>query len=198
VLGSVLAAFGTWLLTQAIQTTATASQLFAAAQSQAAVPPVAGPEVLRWGLFLVGLSFTFIAIPVQTLALEALKGEALAKASSLFLSTKLIFSSIGVALVTTILIDQTRSRATDLVSQLQSLSQGSGVNPSDPRVAAALQSLQAQIAAQAGTGAIQSIFWLIFFLTFALIALALFLPSRASHAAEEQAETQGDLVTANS
>ncbi len=198
VLGSVLAAFGTWLLAQALHPTATASQLLAAAQSPTAVPSVAGPNALRWGFFLVGLSFTFIAIPVQTLALEALKGEALAKASSLFLSTKLIFSSVGVAIVTTILIDQTRSRATDLVSQLQSLSQGSAANPSDPGVTAALQALQAQVAAQAGTGAIQSIFWLIFFLSFALTALALFLPSQASHAAEEQAETQGDLVTANS
>lgn len=197
-LGSVLAGVGTWMLAQTIQPTANASQLLAAAQAQTTVPSVAGPDALRWGFFLVGLSFTFIAIPVQTLALEVLKGEALAKASSLLLSTKLIFSSVGVAIVTTILIDQTRSRATDLASQLQTLSQGAGVNPTDPRVAAALQGLQAQIAAQAGAGAIQSIFWLIFFSSFALIVLALLLPGRASHAAEEQAETQGDLVTANS
>jgi len=197
-LGAVLTAVGTWLLAQTIQPTANASQLLAAAQTQTPVPAVAGPEALRWGFFLVGLSFTFMAIPVQTLALEALKGEALAKASSLFLSTKLIFSSVGVAVVTTILIDQTRSRATDLVGQLQALSQGSGINPSDPRVAAALQALQAQIGTQAGTWAIHSIFWLIFFLSFALIALALLLPGRKRRVAAEPAEVEGDLVTAHS
>jgi MFS family permease len=181
VIGAALAACGAWLLTQAMQPTATASQLFVAAQSQATVPAVAGPDALRWGFFLVGLSFTFIVIPAQTLALEALKGEALAKASSLYLATRLIFSSIGVALVTTILVDRTRSWATDLANQVQALGQGLGVNPSEPRVAAAaLRTIEAQIAAQAGTWAIQSIFWLICLVSLGLIGLALLLPGHRS------------------
>src|SRR5260370_34471492 len=73
-----------WLLGQSIQPTADAGQLLDAAQSHATVTAVAGPDALRWGLLLVGLSFTFIAIPAQTLMLEALKGEALATSSSLF------------------------------------------------------------------------------------------------------------------
>jgi len=183
VLGAALAAGGAWLLAQTLQPTATASQLLAAAQSQTTAPAVAGPDVLRWGFFLVGLSAACITIPAQTLALEELKGEALTKASSLLLATRLIFSSIGVAVITTLLVDRTRSRATDLAHQLQALGlgQGLGIDPSapgDPRVVAALQAIEAQIAAQAGTWAIQGIFWLICFVSLGLIGLALLLPGR--------------------
>ncbi len=178
VIGGALAATGAWLLSQTIQPTATASQLLAAARTQTAVPPVAGPDALRWGLLLIGLSFTFISIPVQTLALEALKGEALSKASSLFLSTKLIFSSVGVAIMTTILVNRTQSRAADLIQQLRRLGASSGLNPTNPRVLAALRAIEAQIATQAGTWAIQSIFMLTFFIALVVIALALILPGR--------------------
>jgi MFS transporter, DHA2 family, multidrug resistance protein len=187
-IGAALAALSAWLLAQTIQPTATASQLLAAVQTQTTVPAVAGPDAVRWWLFLVGLSFTFIAIPAQTLALEALKDEALAKASSLYLATRFIFASIGVAIITTILVDRTRSRATDLASQLHALSQGSGVNPSNPGVAAALRAIAAQIATQAGTWAIQSIFWLILFVSLGLIVLALLLPGRRRQIAAAQPE----------
>ncbi|MGZ3667809.1 MAG: hypothetical protein ACXVDA_25365, partial [Ktedonobacterales bacterium] len=108
-------------------------------------------------------------------------------ASSLMLSTKLIFSSIGVAIITTVLEESTRSRATELVTQLRTLGQGVGLNPSDPRVAAALRAIQAQIVAQSGTWAIHNIFSLIFLGSFVLVALALFLPGRKRHVAETQA-----------
>lgn len=189
VIGAGLSTVSAWMLANVIHPTATADQLLATVRTHAAVPAVAGPDDVRWGLFIVGLSFTFINIATQTLALEALKGEALAKASSLFLSTKLIFSSVGVAIITTILIDDTRSRATDLVSQLQALAQGSGINPSDPRILAAVRAIEAQIPVQAGTWAIQSIFWLTFFASFGLIALAFLLPGRKREtAAQPEAE----------
>jgi len=191
-LGGALAAFGAWLLTQTIQPTADAAQMLAAALAQTTVPAVAGPDALRWGFFIVGLSTTFVAIPAQTLGLEALKGEALAKASSLMLSTKLIFSSVGVAIVTMILVERTRSRATDLAGQVQALIPTSGVNPSDPSGAAALQAIPAQIATQAGTWAIQSIFWLVVFLSLVLVALALPLPGRRRQIAAAEPKTVPD------
>lgn len=185
-IGAVLVGLSAWLIAQTIQPTATASQLLVAAQTHTAVPSVVGPDAVRWDLFLVGLSFTFIAIPAQTLALEALKGEALAKASSLYLATRLLFSSIGVAIITTILVDTTRSRATDLVNQVLALSQGAGSNPGNP--GAALRALQAQIGVQAGTWAIQYIFWLIFFGSFGLLVLALFLPGRQRQISATESE----------
>lgn len=177
-LAAAMGVLSAWMLAQTIQPTATASQLIASVQHHTAVPAVAGADDLRWGLLLVGLSFAMVNVPVQTLALEALKGEALAKASSLFLSTKLIFSSIGVAIITTIFVDRTRSQATDLAHQVQALLPGSGLNLRDPQVLAALKAMEAQIPVQAGTWAIQSIFWLIFFGSVALIVLALLLPGR--------------------
>jgi hypothetical protein len=187
-LGAALIAVSAWLLAQTIIPTADAGQLLAAARSQSALPAVVGAGALRWPLFILGLSVTFVAIPVQTLALEALKGEALAKASSLVISSKFLFSSVGVAVITTILVERTRARATDLATQIQALGVGSGTNPggtpSDPRVAAAMRALQAQIGVQAGTWAIQSIFWLIFFASLGMIVLALVLPGRRRFIAE--------------
>ncbi|MGZ6391934.1 MAG: DHA2 family efflux MFS transporter permease subunit, partial [Ktedonobacterales bacterium] len=161
-IGALLLTVSAWLLANDIQPTADAGQIFAAIQRQATIPASAGPDAVRWWLLILGMGFAVVSISVQTLALEALKGDALAKASSLMLSTKLIFSSIGVAIITTVLEESTRSRATDLVTQLRALSQGAGLNPSDPRVAAALRAIQAQIVAQSGTWAIHNIFSLIF------------------------------------
>jgi MFS transporter, DHA2 family, multidrug resistance protein len=195
-IGGAFAALGAWLLAQTVQPTATAGQLLAAVQTQSTVPAVAGPDAVRWWLLIVGLSFALVAIPAQTLALEALKGEALAKASSLYLATRLIFSSIGVAIITTILVDRTRSRATDLANQLQALIPGSGINPSNPGVAAALRAIEAQIAVQAGTWAIQSIFWLTVFVSLSVMVLALVLPGRRHQIDEAQAEPESVAATA--
>jgi EmrB/QacA subfamily drug resistance transporter len=162
-IGVVLTIVSSWLLAHAIYPTADAGQLLAAAQTQTAVPALTGPDALRWRLFLVGLSSTLISIPAQTLALEALTGEALAKASSLVLSTKLIFSSVGVAVMTTLLIDRTRGRAIELVRQVQ---------------VPALGTLEGQVAAQAGAWAIQSIFWLICAGSVGLLVFALLVPGR--------------------
>jgi DHA2 family multidrug resistance protein len=194
-LAAAVSALSAWLLAQTIQPTATASQLITAVQTRTPVPAVADADALRWGMFLVGLGFAMMNVPVQTLAFEALKGEALAKASSLFLSTKFIFSSIGVAIITTIFIDRTQNQATDLVSQFRALLPGSGLNPGNPVVAAALRAVEAQIPVQAGTWAIQSIFWLIFFFTLALVLLALLLPGRTRRSAEAQSEEASAVPT---
>jgi hypothetical protein len=201
-LAALLGVVSAWVLVQTVQPTATANQLIAAVQSRGAVPAVASPEAMWWGVFLVGVSFVMIQVPVQTLALEALKGEALAKASSLFLSTKLIFSSIGVAIITTIFVDRARTQATGLVSQMQAGLPGSGLNLHDPHVQAALRAVEAQIPVQAGTEAIQSIFWLMCFGSLALIVLALLLPGRRpqtkeGQASEVQTEEQTPTVTEN-
>jgi DHA2 family multidrug resistance protein len=192
---AALAVVSAWLLAQTIQPAASASQLLAAVRTGTAVPATAGPDDLRWGLFLVGLSFVMINVPTQTLALEALKGDALAKASSLFLTTKFIFSSIGVAIITTIFVDHTQSQATSLVGQIQALLPGSGLNPTNPSVLAALRTMEAQqIPIQAATSAIQSIFWLICFGSIGLVVLALLLPGRhrqsAAAAAAEPTQTE--------
>jgi EmrB/QacA subfamily drug resistance transporter len=173
-IGVALVVVSAWLLAQAIHPTADASQIFAAVGTQTPIAPLTGPEELRWLLALFGVSFSMVGIPAQTLALEALTGEELAKASSLVISTRLIFSSVGVAIITTLLVDQMRSHFSALMRQLQALA---------PRTAGRPQThinpqLAAQVAAQVGAAAIQNIFWLICIGTSGLIAIALFLPGR--------------------
>ncbi|HEU4782668.1 MAG TPA: DHA2 family efflux MFS transporter permease subunit [Ktedonobacterales bacterium] len=178
--GAAISIATAWLLTQTIHTTADGRQILASIQTHAAIPATAGAADVRWPLLLLGIGFAMIAISVQTLALEALKGEALAKASSLVMSTKFIFSSVGVAILTTVLIDNTRSQATNLLAQLQAAAgQGAGaLNPSNPALAPILRAIETQIGVQAGTSAIQTIFWLIFYGSFILLAMSLLLPGR--------------------
>ena len=198
-LGAALAALSAWQFALVVHPTADASQLLTSLRTQTPVPAVAGPDDLRWWMFSLGMGFVMVAISVQTLALEALHGAALAKASSLVLSSKLLFSSIGVAILTTILTDRTRSRASDLVTQLHALGGSAGVNPTDPRVAAALEAVEAQVGVQAGTWAIQSIFWLILFGSLGLLVLALALPGRRRKAAvAARPEVEGEEVVARS
>ena len=192
-LGAALSIVSAWLLAQIIHTTADGRQILSAIQTQTAIPATAGADDVRWPLLILGIGFAMIAISVQTLALEALKGEALAKASSLFMSTKFIFSSIGVAILTTVLIDRTRSQATDLLQQLRAAAgQGAGaIDPNNPALAPVLRAIESQIGVQAGTAAIQNIFWLIFFGSFILLAMSLLLPGRKRpKAAVEATETE--------
>ena len=178
--GAAISITSAWLLTQIIHTTADGRQILASFQTHAAIPASAGAADVRWPLLLLGIGVAMIALSVQTLALEPLKGEALAKASSLVMSTKFIFSSVGVAILTTVLIDNTRSQATNLLAQLQAAAgQGAGaLNPNNPALAPILRAIETQIGAQAGTAAVQSIFWMIFFGSFILLAMSLLLPGR--------------------
>ena len=195
--GSALTTASAWLLAQTVHPTASAAQLLTSARTGTPVQNVAGPGAMAWWMFALGMGFVIVAVSVQTLALEALRGEALAKASSLVLSTKLIFSSVGVAILTTILVDGTRSRATGLVTQLRMLGGSAGASQSDPQIAGALKALQSQVATQAGTATIHTIFLMIFFGSFALIALALLLPGRRRDRVEAQPEQQSATVGAS-
>lgn len=191
-IGAALSIASAWLMAQAIHATADARQILASVQSNAPIPATAGAEDVRWQMLILGIGFAIIAISVQTLALEALKGEALAKASSLVISTKFIFSSIGVAILTTVLVDRTRAQATDLLHQLQGLvGQGTGAGALDPSNPA-VRAIQAQIGVQAGAAAIQNIFWMIFFGTFILLAMSLLLPGRKRPMAAAEASEATD------
>lgn len=66
-------------------------------------------------LLLRGIGFGWSNLPLQTVALSTVTGRALPKGSSLYNASAQIFSSIGVAVLTTIFIEQTKSHATSLV-----------------------------------------------------------------------------------
>jgi hypothetical protein len=72
---------------------------------------------------------------------------------------------------------------------------------SDPAVIAALHALLAQVGSQAGAYAIQNIFWLIFWGSLILVALAFVLPGRrhvasSAPAGAAAAETPAQVVEA--
>src|SRR5690242_8271528 len=73
--GAAISIATAWLLTQIIHPTASGRQILASVQTHAAIPATAGEADVRWPLLLLGIGFAMIAISVQTLALEALKGE---------------------------------------------------------------------------------------------------------------------------
>jgi len=65
-------------------------------------------------LFLRGIGFGWTNLPVQTVALQSITGNALPKASSLFNATAQVFTSIGVAVVSTLLVQHAASHASDI------------------------------------------------------------------------------------
>ncbi len=65
-------------------------------------------------LILRGFSLTAIFIPLNALAIQNLTGPLLAKGTSLYIVTLQIFSSVGVALATTLFVQQTTKRVGEL------------------------------------------------------------------------------------
>ena len=123
-------------------------------------------------LLLRGFGFGWAAIPVQTMALQVITGPALAKASSLFNVTRQIFSSIGIALLTTYLVQQTNQHVTEARAQLPA---GATLDPTSPQGKVLI--------AQAGTAGINDVFVAVTIGGIVLLVIALALPSRNQRAA---------------
>ena len=133
------------------------------------------PNVTAWALapilFLRGVGFGWGGLPLQTLALSGVTGRALPKASSLYNATAQIFSSIGVAVISTLFIQGTASEAAEIAGRAQS----TGAPPRDLPLLAAAASMS-------------NVFWLLTLATGLIIIVALFLPRR-SLKQEETART---------
>jgi predicted MFS family arabinose efflux permease len=158
-LGAVCLFASSWMLTQLTPTTD-------------------GPGL--WPALIVrGFGFGFTNIPVQTLALQQITGAALPRASSLFTVTRQIFSSIGVAMVTTLFVQQTTQHADALRASLQgSLPAGTALDPNSP----AFQAARDQLFAQAGTAGLNDVFTYVTIGTVLIVLLALALPNRTQQA----------------
>jgi EmrB/QacA subfamily drug resistance transporter len=145
-----------------------------------------GLWLLPW-LIVRGLGFGLTAIPAQTLALQAITGPDLPKASSLFNVTRQIFSSIGIAVLTTLFVQQTASHATEL--QAAAAASGAAApNLATPAGRAAF----AQLQAKAGTSGMNDVFVIVALGTIIVVLLALALPNkprRAKVAAGEEETT---------
>lgn len=113
-----------------------------------------GLELLPW-LVLRGFGFGLTAIPVQTLALQAISGPALAKGSSLFNVNRQIAISVGIAILSTLFVQQTAGHLADLPGQ-------AGLN---------------QLRSQAGTAGMNDVFFMVTIGTVILLLVSLALPN---------------------
>ncbi len=156
VAGSVLLLISSWLLTS--------------------LTPTSDGFSIMPALIVRGFGFGLTLVPVQTLALQNITGPALAKASSLFNVTRQIFSSIGIAAITTLFVQQTLSHAP---------SRPVGITPnlSNPAVQTAIANAQAQ----AGTAGMNDVFWYVTIGTVVLLLVSFALPSKSRMAANRPA-----------
>lgn len=114
-------------------------------------------------LAIRGLGFGWSNLPLQTVALSAITGRALPKASSLYNATAQIFSSIGIAVLSTLFIQGTTDRAGELAREAQA----SGTRP------------PADLAILAGVSGFQHVFLIVAVGTGLAMLIGFFLPSKS-------------------
>lgn len=129
-----------------------------------------------WQFFLPilairGVGFGWSNLPLQTLSLAAITGRALPKATSLYNATAQIFSSIGVAVLSTIFIQSTTEKANELIRAAQA----AGTPP------------PADLAIQAGASAFAHVFVIVTIGTAVAFLLGFILPGQSLKQAEAQA-----------
>jgi EmrB/QacA subfamily drug resistance transporter len=151
VTGAVLLTISSWMLTQ--------------------ITPTTDGVGLLPALIVRGFGFGFTLIPVQTLALESITGPALAKASSLYNVTRQIFSSIGVAAIVTLFVQQTTTHATQLIGQVS-------LRPGATFSQAAIE----HVRSVAGTEGMKDVFTMVMIGTMLLTLVGLALPGPAAQA----------------
>ena len=146
-------------------------------QMSSLTPATGGGDIWLW-LFLLGMGVTMVQVPAQTLAVGELKGELLNKASSLINSSKLLFASIGSAILVTILIQQTTWHAEKLRDDVLRQVAAGGAAPTPAQ--------QAQLAAQAGASGMNDLFTILVYGALVLLVVALALPGRNKQPAKTE------------
>jgi DHA2 family multidrug resistance protein len=96
------------------------------------------PWVLFWPLFFSGVSIGFMFVPLNTLALGALKPEQIGNASGIFNLMRNVGGSVGISLVTTLVVRRAQTHQTHLVAHL---------TPYDAAYQSTLQTLTTNFAA---------------------------------------------------
>jgi EmrB/QacA subfamily drug resistance transporter len=121
-------------------------------------------------LFIRGIGFSWSGFPLQTVALEKISGRDMPKASALYNATATIFSSVGVAVLSTAFIQQIKDNTSRLAGQFP------------PQ----------QLGAQVGTSSLSQVFILVSIGTVLTILVSLLLPAKSAKqlAQANQAKTE--------
>jgi hypothetical protein len=157
----------------------------AAWQLSALIPTSGGPQMWPW-LTIVGLGVALTLFPLQTLAMQRITGAALARAASLYAAGRLVMASMGGAVLATLFVQQATYHGNALKAPaLGDLPTGvtlTTLNLTSPKVQAAIQ----QLAAQAGTLALNDVFAYIAACSLLVLLLTLALPGRRVQVAERE------------
>lgn len=150
-------------------------------------------------MILRGLGFGMTGIPLQTLALAKITGRELPKASSLFNVTRQIFSSVGIAVLATLFVQQTTAHTPSAATIQQQilpavqqqkvaefLTTHPGITAATVQTSPDFPTLQQQIQAgvtakvvsQAGVPAMTDVFFVVMVAMAFLILLVFILPRR--------------------
>ncbi len=111
-------------------------------------------------LLIRGIGFGWSNLPLQTVALAAITGGALPKASSLYNATAQVFSSIGVSVMSTLLVERSTVHATEIV-------RAAGGRPPE------------NLALLAATPALHDVFLIVGICTAAAAVIGLLLPAKS-------------------
>jgi EmrB/QacA subfamily drug resistance transporter len=174
-------------------------------------------ETTGWDLvpamLLRGLGFGMTGIPLQTLALATVTGRALPKASSLYNVTRQIFSSVGIAILSTLFIQQTTAHLPsqqviqqEIAAPVQQqkvaefLAAHPGLTPQTIQTSPDFGALQQQIkdavaakvTARAGVPALDDVFTIVLVAMAFLILLVFILPRRISTAQAPAGEGEAE------
>ncbi|MBU6401865.1 MAG: MFS transporter, partial [Verrucomicrobia bacterium] len=76
------------------------------------------PGLLFWPLFFSGAAIAFMFVPLNTLALSALKPEQIGNGSGIFNLMRNVGGSVGISLVTTLIARRAQGHQTTLVGDL--------------------------------------------------------------------------------
>lgn len=137
-------------------------------------PNIGMLEMALWNIPL-GLGLGLTLVPVQTLALQTLSGPALAKGTSLYNVTRQMTSSLGTAIIVSLLVEHTSQHMAEQQSWIMSqLPPNTPPDPTNPQVAHIL----AQAYSVAATAATNDVFLLLSAGTVLLLIVTIALPNR--------------------
>lgn len=148
-------------------------------------------QSLQFWLILSGLGLSIASTPLNTLVLSVVSNTALARASSLVNATRLVFSAMGVALLTTYLIQRATVHAQAMVAALhtQPLTGTAAACAREARVD--LSTLQNCIRLQAAVMGFNDSFMLVLVVSGLCVILSLFLGRDPALEAAKRGEQGG-------
>lgn len=150
----------------------------------------AGTDLTIW-LALRGFGLGLTNAPLQTLALSVVSNQAMARASSLVNVTRMVFSSIGVAALTTLLTQRSKFHGEDFTQTTA----GQDIIANCTAAAGAdTQALQECIAQHATTLGLNDTFWFVLISSIVCLVFALLLGRDPAIEAARRARSEGKPV----